>query len=340
MLRTQLDRCRRRRNLDWLPGRERRGDLRRHQRRDRPGADLGLRAEQLAQRAEVRLHRDLDEVARVREPCELHNVELVGHLAPQVGRQLAPAGRRDQRATKRLAGLDVRLGPRRPAQLDQPPHEGHLRAAQIVPDGRGICGPAGQMHRVDPGRIREQAPHTRSVTNGMNGASNRVSTDKRRAGWRAPPGRRPRTGGASAARTSSTGRRCSRRAPARRARCRSRPAHRHLGDEPARLRLRPPIEHRRLAAAGAGRPTVRPRVQRLERRHRPVRANHLGRDLVQHLVPDPPGRPRRAAATMNQRTASAPCWSISGIGSRMLPRCLLILRPSSARRSPRHRTVR
>ncbi len=41
---------------------------------------------------------------------------------------------------------------------------------------------------------------------------------------------------------------------------------------------------------------------------------------------------------MNQRTASAPCWSISGIGSRMLPRCLDILRPSSARMWPRHST--
>ena len=44
--------------------------------------------------------------------------------------------------------------------------------------------------------------------------------------------------------------------------------------------------------------------------------------------------------SMNQRTASAPCRSISGIGSRMLPRCLLILRPSSARMCPRQSTVR
>ena len=43
-------------------------------------------------------------------------------------------------------------------------------------------------------------------------------------------------------------------------------------------------------------------------------------------------------ATMNQRTASAPCWSMSGIGSRMLPRCLDILRPSSARMWPRQST--
>ncbi len=52
---------------------------------------------------------------------------------------------------------------------------------------------------------------------------------------------------------------------------------------------------------------------------------------------------RRAAqgeppAAMNQRTASAPCWSISGIGCRMLPRCLDILRPSSARMWPRQTT--
>src|SRR5215207_5103017 len=52
---------------------------------------------------------------------------------------------------------------------------------------------------------------------------------------------------------------------------------------------------------------------------------------------------RRAAqgeppAAMNQRTASAPCWSISGIGGSMLPRCLDILRPSSARMWPKHTT--
>ncbi|CAM5541858.1 hypothetical protein SCYAM73S_06915 [Streptomyces cyaneofuscatus] len=52
---------------------------------------------------------------------------------------------------------------------------------------------------------------------------------------------------------------------------------------------------------------------------------------------------RRAAhgeppAAMNHRTASAPCWSISGIGWRMLPRCLDILRPSSARMWPRQTT--
>ena len=41
---------------------------------------------------------------------------------------------------------------------------------------------------------------------------------------------------------------------------------------------------------------------------------------------------------MNQRTASAPWRSISGNGSRMLPRCLDILRPSSARMWPRHST--
>ena len=45
-------------------------------------------------------------------------------------------------------------------------------------------------------------------------------------------------------------------------------------------------------------------------------------------------------ATMNQRTASAPWVSISGMGARMLPRCLDILRPSSARMCPRHSTLR
>ena len=48
------------------------------------------------------------------------------------------------------------------------------------------------------------------------------------------------------------------------------------------------------------------------------------------------GEPEHA---MNQRNASAPCSSISGIGSRMLPRCLLIFLPSSARMWPRHDDV-
>jgi hypothetical protein len=43
-------------------------------------------------------------------------------------------------------------------------------------------------------------------------------------------------------------------------------------------------------------------------------------------------------AAMNQRSASAPWSSMSGIGSRMLPRCLLILRPSSATMCPRQST--
>ena len=45
-------------------------------------------------------------------------------------------------------------------------------------------------------------------------------------------------------------------------------------------------------------------------------------------------------AAMNQRTASAPWVSISAMGSRVLPRCLLIFRPSSARMSPRQTTLR
>ena len=44
-------------------------------------------------------------------------------------------------------------------------------------------------------------------------------------------------------------------------------------------------------------------------------------------------------ASMNQRSASAPCASISGIGSRTLPRCLLILRPSASRMWPRDSTL-
>src|SRR5262249_61926127 len=43
-------------------------------------------------------------------------------------------------------------------------------------------------------------------------------------------------------------------------------------------------------------------------------------------------------AAKNHRTASAPCASISGIGSITLPRCLLILRPCSSTTRPRHTT--
>ena len=45
------------------------------------------------------------------------------------------------------------------------------------------------------------------------------------------------------------------------------------------------------------------------------------------------------AANMYQRTASAPCWSMSEIGSRTLPRCLLILRPSLSKIWPRQSTL-
>ena len=41
---------------------------------------------------------------------------------------------------------------------------------------------------------------------------------------------------------------------------------------------------------------------------------------------------------MNQRTASAPCVSIRGMGSSTFPRCLLILRPSSSKMWPRQTT--
>src|SRR6201993_5329180 len=43
-------------------------------------------------------------------------------------------------------------------------------------------------------------------------------------------------------------------------------------------------------------------------------------------------------AAKNQRTASAPCASISPIGSMTLPRCLDIFRPCSSVTSPRHTT--
>ncbi|CAM5706717.1 hypothetical protein SCALM49S_02056 [Streptomyces californicus] len=64
----------------------------------------------------------------------------------------------------------------------------------------------------------------------------------------------------------------------------------------------------------------------------------LADDLLDRAVAHPAGRPREPPAAMNHRTASAPCWSISGIGWRMLPRCLDILRPSSARMWPRQTT--
>ena len=49
----------------------------------------------------------------------------------------------------------------------------------------------------------------------------------------------------------------------------------------------------------------------------------------------PQGEPE---AAKNQRSASAPCRSISGIGWSTLPRCLLILRPASSTSSPTHTT--
>src|SRR5215831_16671342 len=65
-----------------------------------------------------------------------------------------------------------------------------------------------------------------------------------------------------------------------------------LQGEPVRLGQRPPVEQRALAGRTARTPVVRTRVERLERGHRPIRPDDLGRDLVEDLVPDPSRRPR------------------------------------------------
>ena len=202
------------------------------------------------------------------------------------------------------------------------------------------------MHRRRGGRGRPattRSCQTRSVMNGVSGASSSVTVSsascrvasaagspcqkRRRAAPYVPVGEVVDEGGEQLARL--------------------------LGVErlQRRVDLRGPACSARRAPSGPGpggrpgpgpprrRPGGRTGVQRLEGDGVPVGQQRLADDLLDACCARPGGPTTgEPPAAMNQRTASAPCWSISGIGSRMLPRCLDILRPSSARMWPRQTT--
>ena len=204
------------------------------------------------------------------------------------------------------------------------------------------------MHRLGQlvGRWRaNRSCQTRSVMNGVSGAISRVTTYRHSCRV------------ASAAGSPSQKRRRERRtyqldrsstyAASRRPGALGVEALQRLGDrrgEPVRLARAPS------GRAPAGRPARvpgRPGVQSGRARRRAPGTRRCSSRSAAPCGRSPgwwrarPGAPPTASrrAAMNQRTASAPCSSISGIGSRMLPRCLDILRPSSARMWPRQSDV-
>ena len=86
--------------------------------------------------------------------------------------------RRDQRAPQRLPGLDLRLGARRPAELDQPAGQRHPRLELVVDRGRRRTSArsTGAPTPARRGRPRTtRSCQTRSVMNGVSGAISRVS---------------------------------------------------------------------------------------------------------------------------------------------------------------------
>ena len=305
-----------------------------------------LFAEALAQRTgSSPSARDVDQVAgRLAEGRHVCDVELVGDLRPQLRRERRPSRGAPTRA--RPSGWRVRTFAS--ARAARPSSTSRRTSATCSASSSSISALVGRrpgrqvdrLRRVRASPARTTSCQTRSVTNGTIGASSRVSTSRHScsvasaAGSPSQKRRRDR-------RTYQFDRSSTKSASRGPARCVSKPSSAASTSRTSRLQLgqQPPVEHRPVRRLGVRlasgvQPLVR-RVERLERRRVPVGQQHLADDLLQRRVPDPARQPRRAAgAAMNQRSASAPCSSISGIGSRMLPRCLDILRPSSARMQP------
>ena len=217
---------------------------------------------------------------------------------------------------------------------------GRRRSAPRRTSGqRARCTDSGAERSVGTKRSCQ----TRSVTNGVSGAISRVSTSQRLVQRRerrrvAVPEPAPRAADVPVRQVVDE-RREQGAGPLRVE------VLQRLGDvagQPVQLREQPPVEHRS-AVAQQGR--LRPASSRWSARTAPGTPRCSSRSAAP-CGRSPAASPcptRRAAhgdpdAAMNQRTASAPCSSISGIGSRMLPRCLDILRPSSASSRPRQTT--
>ena len=245
----------------------------------------------------------------------------------------SPSPRPGPRGRARPAGGPAHLA--RPARRRPAPRRASGHVARCTDSGRVRRSVGGEQVLPDPlGDERHQRRHQP----GDDVAGTRAAS-------RAPRGRRPRSGGASGGRTSSTGRRRTPRAACRPAGCRSCSSAAVDARRPAGAPRESTHRSSTGRSAGGGRGVAGRPAREVRRRGRGRRrcssrsAAPCGRSPGSCVCPT-----RRAAhgeppAAMNQRTASAPCSSISGIGSRMLPRCLDILRPSSARMWPRQTHV-
>ena len=179
-----------------------------------------LPADPRRQRLEVGEHRVLEQALEVGDRFELLDVERVGHLGrDRVGERLAPR-LQDQRPPERLADLELGLVAGRQAERHHGAGALHLGFERVVECSGVDGGPVGQVHRLaSTGQIavelvgderaerREQQRERREALV-QGGVSRRVV-------------RASRSGRVNGGRTSSTGRRRSRRAPARRAARRS-----------------------------------------------------------------------------------------------------------------------
>ena len=294
---------------------------------DRVGDLLRPLAEALAQRPEVGLHRHVDQVAG--EALERDDVELGGDQCAQLGRQRLPPGGAHQGPGERLPGLGLGLGAGRPAEVDQPSYQGHLpgQLGRRPASRRPSASRAGAPSRAASRRRDERVPH-------LVGEERRERRHQPRHDLQALVQRRERGRVAvpeAAARAADVpvrqvvdelGEALS---GAQRVEVLQRGGHvEHRG---VGLRQRPPVEQGALARLLARRPVVGVGVQGEEGRGVPVGEQDLADDLLERSSPT-----RRAAQglppqSMYQRSASAPCRSISSNGSSTLPRCLLILPP-------------
>lgn len=105
-------------------------------------ATRGLLAEPLPERSEVGLDADVDQArAVVSERLQRTHVQLLGNLLAQVVRQRRPAGSGDERPPQWLPRAHAGRRPRRPAELDQSPHEVHALAQLDVDQVGDRLGP-------------------------------------------------------------------------------------------------------------------------------------------------------------------------------------------------------
>ena len=232
------------------------------------------------------------------------HVQLVGDLGPQLLRQRGPARGADQGAAQRLPGPDLRRGPGRAAELDQPAYQRDLRrpapgrtARRRRPRSASRAGAPSPAASGGPEATRGS---TVSVTNGVNGASSRVSTSRHSysvasaAGSPSQNRRRDRrtyqldrssTNSASRRPARAVSKSSSAASTSATVRCSSASAQRSSSGRSATAS----------ATGGARRPARRVGVQDEERGGVPVRQQDLADDLLQRRVPDPAGRPGRAA---------------------------------------------